>query len=305
MSIKIKFFITVWATILLSVITTGVAHAASQAITLTPTSNSPLIEPGGVYSNKYTIINQGQKPYNFSTYSAPYRVQGENYTPEFTLLPSAANVASWFSISQKNGYIKPGQVEQINYKIHVPAGTAPGGYYAVIFAETNLSKTSSGLTLNERVGEIFYIQVAGPVVQKANILTWSSNFLQSPPLIATLRLENSGGLHYQANIVIRVSDILGHTKYVLSTQKEVLPQTIRRINLAWSKTPPIGLFKVNGTVSFLNKTNKLPTKWVLVMSPLVKKIVIGVIIVIILLFVTRFYYKHHSVRKRTKHVKSR
>ena len=263
----------------------AVAHAIPQVITITPTSVSPVIDPGGTYKGSFQVLDQGSSSYKFLAYPTPYRVSGEDYTPEFTFLPTAPDAGSWLNFSVPGGYIKPGQSVTINYTISVPQNTLPGGYYAAAFAETQIAAKTNGVTLNERVGELFYIQVAGPVVKKGSLLSWSSGILQKPPLTSALRIQDNGSIHFPTQITYVIKDIFGHPKYTLNTDKELLPQTIRRITLPWNKSPSIGLFKVTGTVKFLGQEKTMPTKWVLVMSSAVRLITLALMLIVLVFLV--------------------
>ena len=291
-------FIAVFA-IFLFIVSVNKALAAPQDITMTPTTASPVVNPGSEYKGSFQVINQGKSGYKFLVYATPYRVSGEDYNPEFTVLPSAPNISSWLNFSSPGGYINPGQTATIHYTISVPENTQPGGYYAAAFAETQFPKVGNSITLNERVGELFYIQVAGPVAKKGELITWQSNFLQKPPLTSTIRIKDDGNIHFPADIHYNIQDIFGNNKYSLHTVKELLPQTIRRITIPWTKTPSFGLFKVNGTVSFLGQTHNLPTHWILVMSNTVRLTVL--IIVIILVLVIIFGPKLFSGKKHKSH----
>jgi hypothetical protein len=192
----------------------------------------------------------------------------------------------------------------VKYTLSLPKTTLPGGYYAVAFAQTQAPKVANSITLNERVGEIFYLQAAGPVVQKGQLLSWASNIFQEPPLTSTIRLEDSGAVNFPATIHYLVKDAFGGTKYSLGTIKEVLPQTIRRVTIVWNSTPSLGIFKVTGTVSFLNHTHNLPTKWVLIMSRTVRIYALLILGVLVLLIIVRVFYhlifRHGKRRSRNK-----
>jgi hypothetical protein len=276
---------------------TGSALAAPQAITMTPTSVSPVINPGAVYKDTFQVLDQGSTAYAYTIYVTPYHVVGEDYTPDFTALSTLANVTSWFHLSSTGGQINAGDSDTVSYSIQVPKATPPGGYYAVIFAETQYPKSANNITLNERVGEIFYIQVAGTVTQSGKLLSWQSPFWQKPPLLATLRLENDGGVHFDADIKYTVKDILGNTKYSLHTTKEILPQTIRRIDLPWAGTPSLGLFKISGTVSYLGQQLPLPTRWVLVMSTFVRLITASIVGLVIVAYILTLIIRRRRARK--------
>lgn len=248
----------------------GTASASNKVLTLTPTATHLRINPGSSAAGDLQILNQGDGDYTVRIYTAPYSVHGEEYTPDFSPLPGKPEVTDWIKLSDTSGHIPKSGSLTVHYTVQVPAGTAPGGYYAVAFAESKNSEAKAGVTVNQRLGEIFYIRVNGPVQERASILEWNSSFLQSQPLTATLRLQNTGGVHATATASLRVTDVFGRTKYKLTSQKEVLPQTIRQLPLTWQKTPPLGLFKVSGSVELLGKTSQLKTQYVLVASPLVR-----------------------------------
>ncbi len=257
------------------------ASAASEVLTITPTTTTPVINPGAVYSGNFQVINQGDNAYPVNIYAAPYSVKTEEYTPDFTPVPGQPNIVNWMHFSLSQATIQPNQALTINYSISVPKNTQPGGYYAVAFAQTHSAKSASGVVINERVGEIFYIQVAGPVPKSGKLLTWNTSFFQIPPITSIIRLEDNGGLNYASNIQVVVRDIFGNPKFTLTTLKEILPHTIRKITVQWAQTPSLGLFKVNGSVTVLGKSQPLPTQYVLVMSSTVRKITIIVVIVLL------------------------
>jgi hypothetical protein len=276
----------------------GTAHATPEILTLTPTSAQPDLLPGASTTGSLQILDQGSSSFNVRIYTAPYSVKGENYTPDFTPIPGSPNVANWIKTSASKGSIAAGQTLTVDYTLSVPAGTQPGGYYAVIFANEQLPKSAQGVVINEQVGEIFYITVAGPVKQAGKLLTWSSPFLQKPPISAVLRLENSGGLQYFSNVDITVSDIFGGPKYTLNTEKVILPLTIREIPMTWPHTPALGLFKVGGTATVLGKTVKLPTRYVLVVSSTVRRVLLIILIAIVLLIIVRFIVRKMRPKRK-------
>lgn len=301
-----RWALTIAAAVLLVAVWVNSVSADPQQITITPTTATPYIKPGATYTGSVQVLDQGTTGYKYSLYTAPYHVSGEDYTPEFTLLQNAPKVVDWFHLLSAGGQINPGNVVTEKYSIVVPPHTQPGGYYAAIFAQATPPKSSS-ITLNERVGELFYIQVAGPVTQHGALLTWQTGTLQQPPLQSTLRIQDSGNLHFPATVHYEVDDVLGHPKYNLNTIKELLPQSIRRIPLSWDGAPPVGLFKVKGTVSYLGNTQTLPAKWVLVMSFGARIALVGIFAVILAFLLGRTTYKikhkHHEL-KHPEHHKS-
>jgi hypothetical protein len=268
------------------------ASALTQDLTVSPTAFYLDIKPGGQYSGSFNIINQGDKSYDFKTYVDPYSVTGEDYTPDFNVISTGPNASNWVTLSTNQSKIVPSQIIKISYTIHIPTNVLAGGYYAVAFAETNNPAATEGVTINERVGALFYIEVAGNVVNKGSVLTWQSKFLQKPPLTSEFRIQDSGSVHFVANFQYKISDIFGGAKYVVNGQKTLLPQTIRRFTFIWPKTPSIGLFKISGSISYLNHTYKLGTKYVLVLSNSARIYTLIIIIILIMALITYRVIKH-------------
>lgn len=283
--------------LLLPLVIISGASADPMEITITPTTATPYIDPGTTHTGTLQVLNQGTAGYSYTVYTTPYHVSGEDYTPDFTLLPNAPKVDSWFHLSIPGGYIKPGQVVSVKYSISVPAHTLAGGYYAAVFAEAKSPKTAN-IVLSERVGELFYIQVAGPVVKKGELLSWQSGFLQTPPLTSAIRIQDNGSIFFPSQIHYEVDDILGRPKFSLSTEKELLPQSVRRITISWNGSPPIGLFKVSGSASFLGQSHELPARWVLVMSNTARFVCIALFAVILALLLGRGVYKTKAKREK-------
>jgi hypothetical protein len=262
-----------------------VGAATAQTIGITPTAVTKVIQPGSTASGTIEVLNQGPANFGYSIYASPYAVVGEDYDPEFALTPGATDTASWFHFSSSAGQLPSGNGATINYTIQVPADTAPGGYYGAIFAQTapSLVPDAIGPTTIKRVGTVFYLQVGNGGTLNGRVASWSVPMLQTAPLTGTLRLQNEGSDHYLANMRITVSDVFGDPRYRFEQEREVLPQTIRRVVIPWSGTPALGLFKVTGSVGIFGVTTTLPTKFVLVANGPARLVISAVLVVVVLL----------------------
>jgi hypothetical protein len=283
-------------------LTPHTASADSQKISMTPGAVNEVVLPGSATKGSFEVSDLGQTNFTFHTYVSPYSVIGENYTPDFTPLPGRQNAASWLQLSVAQATLQPNQSATIYYTLSVPKATLPGGYYGVAFAQTQLpSATSRGVIVNERVGCIFYVHVAGPAKQAGSVLSWQTAFLQKPPLQATLRLEDSGSVHYTSHITLTVRDIFGTPKYSYQTEKIILPQTIRRVIITSSSLPGFALLKVNGTATVIGQTKLLPTKYVLIMSKTTRTTLLVIVIVLCIMLVLRLGLR---VRRGLRHTKA-
>lgn len=251
-----------------------------QNITLSPTHVDAQYRPGSVNTGTIQITNLGTTAYTYRVYAAPYSVEDEQYTPNFSPQLGTPDVSAWFSFTPSHGYISPDQSVNINYTVNIPTDARAGSYFSAVFAQTTSPPSSQGVALDERVGAIFYIVVPGKLKQSGNYLSWEANIFQTPPVNTTLKLDNTGSEYYYSDIHFSVADILGNNKYSLETKKHILPQTIRAITLTWPNAPAFGLFKLSGSATIFNQTVKLPTRYVLVMSSSIKIGIIATVLAI-------------------------
>ncbi len=262
------------------------AAAPSVKIDISPTIISKNINPGQGISASLLLKNQGLEPFNYIIYSSPYGVKNETYQPVFEVLPGFANVSSWFSFNPSSGTLKPGEDSAIQYSINVPAGTSPGGYYAAVFAEINtraIEPAKTQLQIRQRVGSLFYLTVNGKVYQKGKINSWHVPLIQSSPVTASLKLQNTGKLYYVSKVNVYFEDIFGHKRYSYSTQKIVIPKAIRQIAISWPNPPIFGLYKVTGSATIYGQ-KYLPTSYVLIVSTLTRWVLLFVLIGLALIF---------------------
>jgi len=243
--------------------------AGAQNVTVSPTQLSLEAPPGQTITGCVTVINDGATAYDFKAYAAPYRVSGEGYDQSFELLPGRPDVAKWISAGAGTYHATPHQNVAVPYALKIPAGTKGGGYYAVLFYETIPQLTGgSGVESKTRIGVVAYIKVTGDVVEKGQVASFAASGVQyQAPITATLRLANSGNVHYPADIHFVASDMFGRPKATIHVAREVLPDTIRRFDMRWEGAPALGLFRLGGTVDLLGHTESLPVRYVLIVTP--------------------------------------
>ena len=255
----------------------GVVHAANGGITISPTSINHEIAPGASYKTEILVVNQGEIDQNYKIYATPYSVTGDEYKPYFEPVKGALDITKWFSFERTGGPIKVGNQDTIPFTISVPKGTGAGSYYATVFAETS-DAAKSGVVTRKRVGTVVYIRVSGNAVERGSVDSWQVPWLQQDPLHATLKMANTGSVHYEAGIKIKVDDVFGGTKFNYERKPKVLPQKLRSIPVVWEDGAKFGLFKVSGEVKYFDKTAKLPTRYVFIANTPMRIITAGMLI---------------------------
>jgi hypothetical protein len=252
-----------------------------ESITLSPVSQDYKVDAGKEVSDELTIINDGKLAYDFIVYSRPYSVQSEQYDPDFTKVKSNTDVYQWIRLPQTKYHIEPNQTIKVPYTLSVPSTAAPGGHYGVIFAETQPVTQTAGNSVvrKKRVGTIIYTNVNGSYINKGDFVDSSIPFWQlQPPLDAYVRVKNTGNSDFRDNVRYVVKDVFGNTKYDASKANPVLPQTTRKIPLAWGNAPWFGLFKVEISQKFLDKEQT--TSGYVLMMPRFLPVVLVVLILI-------------------------
>ncbi len=269
---------------LLGLMWTGTAIAATPAatenMTVSPTRVKAELAPGTTKQGEVTLINDGDTDYDFKVYTAPYRVTGEDYHPQFVTEPGGPDVARWVQVPPTTFHMEPRQSLKIPYTVAVPAGTPSGGYYATLFYETVPKPSAgSGVQSKERIGVVTYIRVPGALREAGGIASFTARLFQKgDPVRATLRLSNTGNVHYTADVRLVATDLFGQRKADIQVSREVLPGTVRRFELAWERTPPLGLFRLGGTVGLLGRSEPLPAQYVLVLEPIAAWLMLGALV---------------------------
>lgn len=272
------------------------SHAASGGLTISPTSAEVTVAPGGTYKGEMLVMNQGELDIAYTVYATPYSVTGEEYKPYFSPIKGATDITKWFTFDKgSNDSLKIGTQESIPYTITVPKDVGAGGYYATVFAETS-DKGGAGVVTRKRVGMIVYLRVSGSVKESGSINAWNVDWMQQAPLRADVKVANTGSVHFKANVHVTVSDLFGSKKFSYERSPEILPQKLRDIPISWENGATYGLFKVSGEVTYLNKTEQLPTRYVFVANLPMGLLTAGALIAFVALIV--FGSRRVAVRKK-------
>ncbi len=256
-------------------------RGAEERITLSPAVSRPVLNAGERANGKLTVINDGTIGYTFLLYSRPFSVNGEDYNPNYTTINERTEAHQWVQFSQTKVRLEPGSRIDVPYTVQTPSNARGGGHYAVLFAETQPPDNQpTSVARKKRVGSLLYMRVNGDVIEKGEIESWTANTIQTkPPLVSTLKLKNTGNIHYQADLKATYTNIFGKKQFELNQQLLIMPGTTRKVTVAWEKTPYIGIFKAAGQVTYLGKTEQLASKYVVLLP---YSFMLGILAVVVL-----------------------
>jgi hypothetical protein len=259
-----------------------------QGITASPFSQDITLAAGGKYSGSIEISNPGNTEYDFTVSSAPYSVVGEDYAQQFSARPDLVDASKWFTFPVAKYHLKPGQQVPVQFNVQAPADIAGGGYYAVIFAQAG-ALPGPGVRGQKRVGVITNMTVGGNIRREGRLAGFSVPLLQTDsPLRADVRVQDTGNVHFESTVDVSAKDLFGNVKWQQQAVHTIMPQTTRKISLQWTKSPSFGLFHVTGTIKYLDRTEKLPSRWTLMLSANAFLIIIAVLVAMgLFAFLTR------------------
>ncbi len=264
----------------------GLAQAAqlqNATLTLSPSSQQVALDAGATKSLSLSLRSDGTA-YPVRVYSSAYRVTGEAYDPSFTPLPGTVDPSGWVHVPQQAVIVPAAIPLTVPFSLTVPPGTAPGGYYAVLFAESAADASDSGnLRRVVRVGEVLYITVNGPITRSGVARSFSVPRLElADSLPLSVDVANTGGVHFQATVMVSGADLFGRERFHASlADRYVLPQTVRRIGASWDGLPLLGVYRLSATATLPTGVVALPSQWVLVIRPWLV-VVLGVLVLLLM-----------------------
>lgn len=283
----------------------GAQAVTSRNITMSPASALLSVKPGETATNKFEILNSGDDGYVVYTSVSPYRVVGLDYTPDFAQLPGTTNTASWVKIANSEVSVAPRTAATIQYSVTVPSGTAPGGYYAVLFAETRPpddAEQVTGVVPRNRVGNILYITVEGSVQTSGDVTAEPVSGVRVQTILPVgFKISNTGGVHFQSIVDVSIKGVTGKELYTANIERYVLPQTERNIVIDWVPSAPFGIYTVSRSANVASTDKDIPDEVVVFIQPWV----LGASLILIGMTGMYFYISAKQRRDQSGKAKSK
>ncbi|MFC3833598.1 MULTISPECIES: hypothetical protein [Deinococcus] len=151
----------------------GTTALAATGVSLDVSRVELAVQPGQSLNHSVTVRNPGkagEAVMAIGTYTSDFvlPVTGEAQYVSGGSLKSS--VGRWLQVSPGTFRLGAGESQQVRYTISVPAGTAPGLYWSVLFFKSDApdaakpAPSSNSVTMNYNVdvGQIIYVQVGQP-----------------------------------------------------------------------------------------------------------------------------------------------
>lgn len=278
------------------------------ALTIYPTTQTIELDPGDQYTGNVTVVNNGQQPFTALISAAPYQVDSESYSPDFTTENAYTKLYNWITFPEDSYYLEPGASAKIEYTVNIPEDAVGGGQYAAILARTeDTIKESDSIQVISQVAGILYGRVNGEEMHPEGELVEQDipGFIVDGLLEVSETVYNTGNVDFKVNHSIVVTDVFSGKEILNSDSKGsdglplntenviVLPGTSRRNVLVWENTPRLGVYQVKQTIMFLDQ--EVTDDRIVIFCPgWLLFSIIGLIALLILWIVLAARRRHHK-----------
>ena len=255
-----------------SVLVFSARAAEGYGFTVTPMNEKLVLSPGEHYSSTVSVLepSEYETDIKYEIEVAPYFVD-DDYKNDFENEYGTSNeIVKWITInSAKEGRLSPGEKVTINYTIDVPEDAAGGGQYASILVSASAwsdteedggtredgEQIGVGVIEKKKIAHVILVEVAGKITRQGEISNLDvPGFLLNGNITASSLVKNSGNTHGDAYYKLQVFPLFS-SEEVFTNEEDpasriILPGRTRLNEIAWDKTPAIGIFNVVYTVEF-------------------------------------------------------
>lgn len=205
----------------------------SFAVTVGPVKMEYSVDPGGIIEGKLFLMNEtGGTQTFYPSFEKFIEVSGEKQ-----FLPKeSTELARWFK-TENSITLGAGEQKNVPFVIEIPQNAPPGGHFAVIWWST-APPDGPGARIVTRAGILVYLRVSGDIKESGEVLSFDAvKFHNWLPVNFNLIFKNTGNVHLKPTGEIKIKNIFGITKAVLSPNPntlQVLPESEKSFTLAWN-----------------------------------------------------------------------
>lgn len=214
----------------------------SASLKVAPTKYEATIEPGQPQDGTIDIVNVGELPLQVTTGVENARMIGEQGSLEFYIGDNPFRLHNFVQVDTTPFQLGPGEGRTVKFRVTIPVGTFPGGYFGAVFFQINSVPSGDGaatIAQSGRVGTLLLFTVAGAVDQRGELRSLQA----TRPLLGdrtqfVASYANTGsttqkplGVAYQPAGELRLKNMLGITTRRQAVQGEtVFPGAQRQLS---------------------------------------------------------------------------
>jgi hypothetical protein len=211
-----------------------------KGVGISPLTFELTANPGDVIVNQLKVYNPSDSIIGIKMEVEDFTVTGEighvKIEPAET---ETYSIARWVTMEPEEFSLDPREQKFITFTIKVPENAEPGGHYGSILAGTTavVGEEFVGATVAGRVGALVLLSVSGEVKENLAVKEFhDSGYSEYGPINFTMRFENKGTVHVKPKGYITIVNWLGKkTVDIEIPQRNVLPDSVRKIETSWNK----------------------------------------------------------------------
>lgn len=295
--------------------TATAASDSANALKISPVRTDVDIAPGGTKTVDVYVQNLTKSEATLKAVVNDF-VADKNETGQPALIldanqGNAAHGLKQFTSPIDNFTLQPNEQKDVKVTIKIPAKAAPGGYYGAVRFAPASTTGDKNVNLAASVASLVLVKVSGTTTEKMNIASFDvrngntakSFFTSNKNINAVVRFQNTGNIQEEpfGKITLKKGTKVVATYEVNNTSPRgnVLPDSIRRFDIALSKVGSMGKYTVQGDFGYGSKGQLLTASKTFYVVP------VGVIIAfvaVLLLIILAIFGLPRMVRKYNKRV---
>lgn len=197
------------------------------------------VQPDGSASQVIKVRNESKEAKTVTVEIKDIVVTDNKGTPTIVSSSDESSnrwaASNWIQVSPSSVQLKAGETKSLTLTVMPPANALPGGHYAMVLhtPEGISSVSSTGTSIQTKVGTLIYITIPGDINQNALVQSFTApKFSEFGPVNFTTTIKNLSDIHIQPIGAITVKNWFGRVTSRLSLQSEdniinIFPYTTR------------------------------------------------------------------------------
>lgn len=201
----------------------GAVEAKKTGFYISPARQEKSVSIDKPSNGSFTVANYTNKPMTVSLSIKEFSMVDYSYDYKFNDAKD-----EWIKIENPQVTLQPGKEATINFSVHAPETTTPGGHYFAFFASADMSETA--FKQIAQVVSLLFLNVEGDLVRTGSIENGSVPFLNMGNEI-TYKFEatNTGNVHYSATFFGQWEGLFGGKSPESGTGHVLMPKAARTI----------------------------------------------------------------------------
>ena len=189
-------------------------------------------QPGKTIVDAVKVINNSSGPKTLSIYPVDSQLSSDGAFACAQAADTPSGVGKWLKLAKEKVTLQPGTNETVSFTMTVPRGAEVGEHNGCIAIQdlTTQQKDARGIVLNFRSALRVAVVVPGKTKASLKIVDVKERELPQQKLQISPVLRNDGNVSLDANLQVKLVNVLGLQATASKGQLPVLPRTDAQYN---------------------------------------------------------------------------